>query len=703
MKGSKILKRISACALACASFSLVACDGLPSSSSTGGGSGKLDMDEVTLEAVYAVLESYGVVEDIDEIETLFNEDNAKGYEYLIVEENGVILVGEDEEEIYGKLGDCEHKKFNTAKTQLEADCESMGLETSTCKNCTAVKYTFEMPFGHDWELVEEIPATETKKGKKIYECEECREGKTEYTPKLEDDDSGDDSGGNRVDPSKTVLHVATMEMGDGRFLEGLAAHFEEEYQDTAFEAGKKGVQVEIEYNQALTGNLNTLPYMQSEVLFIPSTVSTEALIMNGFVADLTDIVCEKDRNTGISIEDVMSQADKEEFSFQQKYYAIPYIRDSWGLIYNAGLFEEYNYEVPNTTEEMFVLCEEMKMDGVTPLITAGAYSMYIDELAKIWWAQYEGVDNYTNFWNGVNEENRYTSEIFAQEGRLTSWEILQKIYERGFLHQLSMTSSTSHAVAQARFLTSTFNNDNPIAMITEGSWMMTEAEDIVREIEEVYGFDSLNIRMMKMPVNSAIINKCASIHDDETLSAVISLIDEYSYEEYSNIYDHVYMEYPSVCYEDFELIYEARNLVSTTGYNAIINENVQGHKEAVAKYFLRFVASQEGIETLARTTGTTTALNWAITEDAYASMIPVRQAAFEMIRNGIALPDENNQTMLRFGVNVDFLYVQGRQYRYIFEAIREGHTASEIFASTIDYFANGRFEDMLINYGVADA
>ena len=687
MKKTKLIKRVSACALACASFTLVACDGLPSSSSTGSGSGKPDMDEFTLEAVYAVLESYGVVEDIEDIETLFDEDSAKGYEYLIVEEKGIVLVKDNgKKTTYGELGECQHKKFGTEKTQVEGDCETLGIETSVCKSCSAVRYEFEIPSGHEWELIEEIEATETTKGKKIYECKECREGKTEYTPKLENDDSGND----RVDPSKTVLHIAAMEMGDGRFLEPLAAQFEEMYKDTAFEAGKLGVQVEIEYNQALTGNLNTLPYMQSEVLFIPSTVSMETLIMSDFVADLTDIVCEEDKKTGISIEAVMSQSDKEAFSFDQKYYAIPYIRDSWGLIYNAGLFEEYNYEVPNTTEEMFVLCEEMKHDGVTPLITTGLYSMYIDELVKIWWAQYEGVGNYTNFWNGVNEEGVYSSEIFAQEGRLTSWEIMQKIYERDYFCPDSMLNTMTHTDAQARFLTSQLRNDNPIAMITEGSWMMTEADFVLREIETVYG-EMPNIRMMKMPVNSAIINKCPSIPDDETLSAVITAIDE-GYEYYEGVTD-----------EDFAIIYEARNLVSTTGYNAIINENIKENKEGVAKYFLRFVASQDGIETLAQTTGATTALNWEITAETYASMLPVRQAAFEMIRNGIALPDENNQTMLKFGINVDSLYVQGRQYRYILDAIREGHTASEIFASTIDYFAGGRFEDMLRNYGVADA
>ena len=112
MKKMMLMKRISACALACASFTLVACDGLPSSGSTGSGNGKLDMDEVTLEAVYALLESYGVVEDIEDIETLFDEDSAKDYEYLIVEEKGIILVKDNgKKTTYGELGECQHKKY----------------------------------------------------------------------------------------------------------------------------------------------------------------------------------------------------------------------------------------------------------------------------------------------------------------------------------------------------------------------------------------------------------------------------------------------------------------------------------------------------------------------------------------------------------------------------------------------------------------
>ena len=702
MKGKRVLKRISACAVACASFTLVACEqGLPSGGSTGSGNGKFDMDEITLDAVYALLESYGVIEDIEDLETLFDEDNAKGYEYLIVEEKGIILVKDNgKKTTYGELGECKHSKFGIPKEEVEGDCETLGVETSVCKNCSAVRYEFDIPSGHEWELIEEIPATKTERGKKIYECEECRESKTERTPKLENDDSGNEDTGNEdtgdggvtIDPSRTIFYVAAANAGDGRFLDALAEHFEEAYQNTSFEAGKMGVDVIVEYRTDLNGNIHAqLPYMESEVLFIPSTASTDSLVMSGLVADLTDIVCEEDKNTGVCIEDVMSQADKEEFRYiDGKYYAIPYIRDSWGLIYNAGLFEEYNYEVPNTTEEMFMLCEEMKHSGVTPLITTGAYPMYLDELVKIWWAQYEGVQNYTNFWNGVDENGLYSASIFAQQGRLTSWEILEKIYESDYLHRDSMDMANSHLDAQARFLMSSLRQE-PIAMITEGSWMLTESEDILREFEAITGDAYLDIRMMKTPVNSAIINKCPSIPDDETLSAVITAIDE-GYEYYDGVTD-----------EDFAIIYEARNLVSTTGYNAIINENVQGYKEAVAKKFLQFVASEEGVNTLANTTGAKTAFTWAITENAYFSMDSVRRSAFDILCEGIALPDENKLTMLKFGVPVDRIYCNGTQYPYIAQAFQRGdYTASEIFALTRDWF-NGNFMNMLVQYGVTDA
>jgi hypothetical protein len=253
-----------------------------------------------------------------------------------------------------------------------------------------------------------------------------------------------------------------------------------------------------------------------------------------------------------------------------------------------------------------------------------------------------------------------------------------------------MLATTNHIDAQMRFLDS-FYRDKPIAMITEGSWMLTEAEDIIRKIEETYGHGALDIRMMKTPVNSAIINKCSSIHDDETLSAVITAIDE-GYEYYDGVTD-----------EDFAIIYEARNLVSTTGYNAIINENVQGYKEAVAKKFLQFVASEEGVNTLANTTGAKTAFTWAITENAYFSMDSLRRSAFDILCEGIALPDENKLTMLKFGVPVDRIYCNGRQYPYIAQVFQRGdYTASEIFALTRDWF-NGNFMNMLVQYGVTDA
>ena len=696
MQRNKILKRIGACVLACASFTLAACDTvLSSSGSILVPDGSVDMDELTLETVSELLASYGVLKKGEKIESLFDEENGEGYEYLIVEEKGAVLVKDGEKLYFGQTGDCEHTKFGVPKAQQETDCENIGIETSVCKNCSAIKYEFEMPFGHDWELVDEVPATKTERGKKIYECKECRKSKTERTPKLENensgsDDTGDDTGdgGVTIDPSKTVLRVAAQDMGDGRFLDALEDYFEEFYKDYCFEAGKIGVDIIIDYRNDLY-NLSTLPYMDSEVLFVPSTLSTEQIANNGWVADITDIMCEDRKDTGFYLEEKIDGGYLSEVSVNQKYYAIPYIRDSWGLIYNAELFNRYQFEVPNTTDELLALCDEMRYYGVTPLITTGAYPMYLDELTKIWWAQYEGVENYTNFWNGVNADGRYSSDIFAQQGRLTSWEILQKIYDNNFLHRDSMNMAVSHMDAQTRFLISGYQRE-PIAMITEGSWMLTEAEVILREIEQNYGNADLDIRMMKTPVNSAIINKCSSIPDDETLSAVITAIDEgYSY--YEGVTDY-----------DFALVREARNIVSTTGYNAIMNANIAPNKEALAKEFLRFVTSQEGIETLAATTGATTAIGWEITEEAYLRMDSVRRSAFEILRESIALPDESKLTMLEFGVPVDGLYCNGMRYQYIIQAFRQGYTASDIFHSTIAWF-DGRFEDMLINYGVPNA
>jgi raffinose/stachyose/melibiose transport system substrate-binding protein len=48
-------------------------------------------------------------------------------------------------------------------------------------------------------------------------------------------------------------------------------------------------------------------------------------------------------------------------------YAVPYVANCAGILYNKEMFEEHGWEIPTTWEEFVDLCETIQSEGITPL------------------------------------------------------------------------------------------------------------------------------------------------------------------------------------------------------------------------------------------------------------------------------------------------------------------------------------------------
>ena len=60
--------------------------------------------------------------------------------------------------------------------------------------------------------------------------------------------------------------------------------------------------------------------------------------------------------------------DKElEFIPKDGTYALPYVANAAGILYNKDLFEENGWKVPTTWQEFTTLCDEIKQSGTLPL------------------------------------------------------------------------------------------------------------------------------------------------------------------------------------------------------------------------------------------------------------------------------------------------------------------------------------------------
>lgn len=72
---------------------------------------------------------------------------------------------------------------------------------------------------------------------------------------------------------------------------------------------------------------------------------------------------------GISeIKQAYLDMDKElEFVPKDGVYALPYVANAAGVLYNKDMFEEHGWEIPETWSEFTALCDEIKAAGIQPM------------------------------------------------------------------------------------------------------------------------------------------------------------------------------------------------------------------------------------------------------------------------------------------------------------------------------------------------
>ena len=320
----------------------------------------------------------------------------------------------------------------------------------------------------------------------------------------------------------------------------------------------------------------------------------------------------------------------------QVRFAMPWINGMMGFMYNQDKIDTVfgeNYVMPRTTNEFVECVKTLKNDlpqfpGAqyeidAPFIFAGM-TRYFNANFQVWWAQYEGLSQYENFWNGVNEDGVFSNEIFAQTGRLRSLEVCESLVEKdlGYNHELCTTGQ--YQEVQANFLAGRTGVFMPV-----GDWLITEA----------YGMNiTAEIRMMKTPVISSIVEKLSSIKTDEQLAYVVQCVDEQKDYETAKAGYKFGVELKKA---DYDYVKSARNMMyRMTGHEAFVPSYALGKE--VAKDFLIFMASDIGIKAFGKSTyGHQTPYNYTPSEEEFNSYCPLQQDHHEYLKTAILLPPES--------------------------------------------------------------
>lgn len=508
-----------------------------------------------------------------------------------------------------------------------------------------------------------------------------------------------------VDKKKTQLYVYSYNGGVGNdWLDETIKAFEAKYADTSFEEGKMGVQVIPDKQKATAlSQVDSFPNSTYDVIF------NEALRYNEWAAkgnllDITDLVNEVG-DDGKTIVSKLSEDKVTALTARDgKYYALPHYEAFRGVVYDVDLFEEYNLYfaqdrtysefilssgearsagpdgaigttddgLPATYEEFFKLCDHMVELGITPFIWSGAQSAYSEFLLYALsdtMAGPEGAklnynygvnskDNNTNIVTGfsgnkpviesvaITEENGYL--LRQSEAKYRALEFLFTIFNKSeYYYKDSMgTLTMSNIETQQTYVFSKLENE-PIAMMIEGTFWEKEAADSIEMSITAYGDAAKNRNFGWMPLPGVY---SGTVTEENGTKQVLN--------DYLNAY-------------------------------CGINAKSTGASLEVAKLFVKFCYSDEGLNIFTKSTGMLRGVNYELTEDTQASLsgfyknlIELRNESHVITPMSESVLFINNEHALTFHEN----YWNSEDYIYPVAAFRGG------MKSAVKYFEGMKME-----------
>ncbi len=341
----------------------------------------------------------------------------------------------------------------------------------------------------------------------------------------------------------------------------------------------------------LSGKTNSDLFFSTDILAKYQYGSTKigATVYDCVLESLYDIYYEeKIPGEDKTISEKLNPQFTEFFTFTrddetENIYVLPWATGVTGLLRNNKVWKS-NWIVPNTTNELIALCGEILSDDCIPFIYAlrdSYYKMVWEE----WAAQYEGVENMNRFWDGYAPNgNRFVPELLLYEGFLEANKVCEELLKESNRFQHSESKDNTFTAAQNKFLDGT----NKIAMMVNGDWIQSE-------MKKNYSPEEIDIEFIKTPIISSLGTKLG-ITDSE-LSAIISYVDgKGSLPEFASskqLTDN----------EVIEAVRAAREINTSCGFAHGTYIPVYSKQKEMAKKFLQYMASDEGLKIYAKTTG----------------------------------------------------------------------------------------------------
>ncbi|MCI6734255.1 MAG: extracellular solute-binding protein [Clostridiales bacterium] len=225
-------------------------------------------------------------------------------------------------------------------------------------------------------------------------------------------------------------------------------------------------------------------------IYMPLSSSWQAYARAGWLEELSDVY-DKKTDDGRTVYEKMGENWQRYCIATDKgvkgRYAFPWTEGVSGIVYNATMFEQNGWKIPETFDELIALCDKIKSDTngrVSPFVYPGSIGGYFDYLGMTYWMQASGTDGVKQFYE-YSDAEVFNPEKEPRKGLGVALGYFTKLFGPDADYSLTGSMSKNHTEAQIAFL------QGKAAMIINASWMERE---MINDIPE-----GTTIGMMRFP------------------------------------------------------------------------------------------------------------------------------------------------------------------------------------------------------------
>lgn len=278
----------------------------------------------------------------------------------------------------------------------------------------------------------------------------------------------------------TALSISVYQAGNGiDWLLQTASAYHAENPDVWFY-----IEGNISLDGMIEGRLNAGTEV-SDIFSVTKYSVIEKLIRENKVLDLTEFYGEEIEE-GVTLNSLVpDQLDKIVTADDGKKYSVPWFINIGGILYNVKMFEEYGWQIPETMDDLYALCDEINEDtqgNISPITFCGSLGGYFDMLYNIWFSQYAGS-------RGIAEFCDYASaDVYDTPARKAPYEaIAQLISDKSRFPKTVMNKD--HFAAQSDFI------NGEAAMLIGASWVEAEMSEYLADP----AYEDFEMSLMPLP------------------------------------------------------------------------------------------------------------------------------------------------------------------------------------------------------------